>query len=93
MATRETDAAVEIRLRKTDGRFMHPIEDALARIRHDKLGICAECGQPIWMARLEAEAGPGGLETAGSSRALKAETQTFAAIPADILVSIWCLFL
>jgi RNA polymerase-binding transcription factor DksA len=72
---------------------MRAIEDALTRFRHDKLGICAECGQPIRKARLEAVPGPGGVETARSSRTLKAETQPFAAIRADILVSIWCLFL
>jgi len=84
---------MQIRLNQADGSLMRPIEDALTRIRHDKLGICAECEQPIRKARLEAVPGPGGVETARSSRTLKAETQTFAAIRADILVSIRCLFL
>ena len=43
-------------------RLMRAIEDALTRIRHDKLGICAECGQPIRTARLEAVPGPGGCK-------------------------------
>ena len=72
---------------------MRAIEDAVTRIRHDKLGICAERGQPIREAALEAVPGPRGVEIARSSRTPKAETQTFSAIRADILVSIWCLFL
>jgi DnaK suppressor protein len=54
MATSETDAATQIRLHQTDGKLLRAIEDALARIRHEKFGICAECGQPISKARLEA---------------------------------------
>jgi RNA polymerase-binding protein DksA len=54
MASSETDAAIHIRLPQTDVRLMSAIENALTRIRHEKFGICAECGQPIGMARLEA---------------------------------------
>ena len=34
--------------------YLRAIEDALARIRHEKFGICDECAQPISKARLEA---------------------------------------
>ena len=54
MATNETDAAMQIRLHQTDGKLLRAIEDALTRIRHEKFGLCAECGQPISKARLEA---------------------------------------
>ena len=54
MASSETDAATQIRLHQTDGKLLRAIEDALTRIRHEKFGICAECGQPISKARLEA---------------------------------------
>jgi DnaK suppressor protein len=54
MASSETDAATQIRLQQTDSKLLRAIEDALTRIRHEAFGICAECGQPISKARLEA---------------------------------------
>jgi DnaK suppressor protein len=54
MAASETDTATQIRLHQTDGRLLRAIEDALTRIRNEEFGICAECGQPISKARLEA---------------------------------------
>ena len=54
MAASETDAAMQIRLHQVDGKLLRAIEDALTRIRHEKFGICAECGQAISKARLEA---------------------------------------
>ena len=63
------------------------------RTRHEKIGNCAECRQPMSKACLEAASGPGRIETAGNGRILEADTQTFTTIRADILVSIWCLFL
>ncbi len=54
MAASETDAAMQIKLHQTDGKLLRAIEDALTRIRHEEFGICAECGQPISKARLEA---------------------------------------
>ena len=54
MAASKTDAATQIRLHQTDGKLLRAIEDALTRIRHEAFGICAECGQPISKARLEA---------------------------------------
>jgi DnaK suppressor protein len=55
MAASETDAAgMQIRLNETDGKVLRAIEDALARIRQGRFGICEECGQPISKARLEA---------------------------------------
>jgi len=54
MAANETDAATQIRLQQTDSKLLRAIEDALTRIRHEKFGICEECGQSISKARLEA---------------------------------------
>jgi DnaK suppressor protein len=54
MAASKTDATTQIRLHQTDGKLLRAIEDALMRIRQEKFGICAECGQPISKPRLEA---------------------------------------
>lgn len=54
IATGEADAATQIRLHQADGKLLRAIDDALARIRHEEFGICAECRQPISKARLEA---------------------------------------
>jgi DnaK suppressor protein len=54
MAASETDPAMQIRLKQTDGRVLRAIEDALARIRQGRFGICEECGKAISKARLEA---------------------------------------
>ena len=53
-ARSETDAATQIQLRQTDGKLLRAIDDALARIRHEEFGTCAECGEPISKARWEA---------------------------------------
>lgn len=53
MAASETDATMQISLHQTDSKLLRAIEDALTRIRHEKFGICEECGQPISKARLE----------------------------------------
>jgi DnaK suppressor protein len=53
-ARSETDAATQIQLHQTDGKLLRAIDDALARIRQEEFGICAECGEPISKARLEA---------------------------------------
>jgi DnaK suppressor protein len=47
-------AAMQIRLRQTDGKLLRAIDDALARILREEFGICTECGEPISKARLEA---------------------------------------
>jgi DnaK suppressor protein len=54
MAASESYAAMQVRLHQTDGKLVRAIEDALARMRHEKFGICDECAQPISKARLEA---------------------------------------
>jgi DnaK suppressor protein len=53
MAAGEISAAVQMRVKQTDGKLSRAIEDALARIRQGRFGICEECGQPISKARLE----------------------------------------
>ena len=54
MAAGETSASVQMRLRQANSKLLRAIEDALARIRQERFGICEECGQPISKARLEA---------------------------------------
>ncbi len=54
MAASETNASVLMRLRQSDSKLLWAIDDALARIRHEKFGVCEECGQPISKVRLEA---------------------------------------
>jgi DnaK suppressor protein len=54
MATGEADATTQIRLHQTDSKLLRAIELALTRIRQEDFGICAECGQPISKARLDA---------------------------------------
>jgi DnaK suppressor protein len=53
MATGEISAAVQMRLKQTNGKLSRAIEDALTRIRQERFGSCEECGQPISKARLE----------------------------------------
>jgi len=54
MAVSEIDSAPQTRLKQTDGKVLRAIEDALARIRQGRFGICEDCGQAISKARLEA---------------------------------------
>jgi len=53
-ANADSDAELEIRLRRTDGRLLNAIEEALARIRSGTFGVCGACGRAISKARLEA---------------------------------------
>ena len=53
-ANADSEAELEIRLRRTDGRLLRAIEEALARIRNGTFGTCEQCGQRISKARLEA---------------------------------------
>jgi DnaK suppressor protein len=48
------EAGLRISLRRTDGRLLKAIEDALARIRAETFGVCEVCKNPISKARLEA---------------------------------------
>ena len=54
MATTKAGAAMQTWLNQTDSKLLRAIEDALARIRQERFGVCEECGQPISKARLEA---------------------------------------
>lgn len=53
-ANADLEAGLQIRLKRTDGRLMRAIEEALVRIEQGNFGVCKECGQPISKARLEA---------------------------------------
>ena len=54
MAANETNAATQLRLQQSDSKLLRAIDNALTRIRHEKFGVCEECGQSISKARLEA---------------------------------------
>jgi len=53
-ANADSEAELEIRLLRTDGRLLRAIEEALTRIRDGTFGVCEACGQRISKARLEA---------------------------------------
>ena len=53
-ANADSEAELEIRLRRTDGRVQRAIEEALTRLRDGTFGACQQCGQRISKARLEA---------------------------------------
>ena len=46
--------AMVLRLRDREGYYLRKIELALSRIRDGSFGTCAECGEPIPLARLKA---------------------------------------
>jgi hypothetical protein len=53
-ANADAEADLHIRLHQSDAHLLRAIEDALARITHDRFGVCETCGSPISKARLEA---------------------------------------
>lgn len=53
-ANADSAAELEIMLRRTDGRLLRAIEEALTRIRSGTFGACESCGNTISKARLEA---------------------------------------
>ncbi len=53
-ANADAEAELQIRLRWADGRLLRAIEEALARIKRGRFGVCEACKQPIARARLEA---------------------------------------
>jgi len=53
-ANADFEAELEIRVRRTDGRLLRAIEEALARIKQGTYGACTSGGGPISKARLEA---------------------------------------
>ena len=53
-ANAEAEADLQIHLHQSDGRLLRAIEDALARIKQGRYGICTICRKPISAARLKA---------------------------------------
>lgn len=53
-ATVESDRSFELRLRGRERKLMEKIDEALARIKSGRFGICLECGENITIKRLEA---------------------------------------
>ena len=53
-ANADAEANLHIRLHRSDSHLLRAIEDALARITHERFGVCETCGSPISKARLEA---------------------------------------
>lgn len=54
MASAETDNALELRTRDRERKLVAKIDEALERIENGVYGYCAETGNPIGLARLEA---------------------------------------
>jgi hypothetical protein len=76
MANGEADASMQIRLQQTDGKLLRAIDDALARIRNEEFGICAECS-PLAKHAWKRCPGAGGVGTARNGRTLEAELLAF----------------
>ena len=53
-ASQESDLGVELRNRDRDGKLIHKIEEAIARIDTHEYGYCEKCGVKIGLKRLEA---------------------------------------
>jgi len=53
-ANADAEAELQIRLHQSEGKLLHAIEDALARMRRGTYGICTMCEQPISKRRLGA---------------------------------------
>ena len=53
-ASDETDRALELRTRDRERKLIAKIDEALERLKDGTYGYCAETGQPIGLARLEA---------------------------------------
>ena len=53
-AAYDTDRELELRTRDRERKLLKKIDEALARIEDGSYGYCAETGQPIGLARLEA---------------------------------------
>ncbi len=54
MASAETDHTLELRTRDRGRKLVIKIDEALERIENGAYGYCAETGNPIGLARLEA---------------------------------------
>lgn len=52
-ANADAEAELQIRLHQADGHLLRAIEDALARLRQGRYGVCDVCERPISKARLE----------------------------------------
>jgi DnaK suppressor protein len=53
-ASQESDLGLELRNRDREGRLIHKIEEAIARIDTHAYGHCKQCGAQIGLKRLEA---------------------------------------
>jgi DnaK suppressor protein len=53
-AISDAEADLYIRLHESDVHLIRAIEDALARIAHERFGVCDVCNSPISKVRLEA---------------------------------------
>jgi DnaK suppressor protein len=54
LASTELDRALELRTRDRERKLIAKIDEALERLRDGTYGFCAETGEPIALARLEA---------------------------------------
>jgi DnaK suppressor protein len=53
-ASGTNEVHIQLKLRQTDAKILHAIEEALERIDKGTYGMCRDCGEPIAAARLNA---------------------------------------
>jgi RNA polymerase-binding transcription factor DksA len=53
---RKTQTALQLHLSQSDSHLLRAIEEARARIRQGKFGVCEACKRPIAEARLKSGA-------------------------------------
>jgi len=53
-ASGNNEVHIALKLKQTDAKILHAIEEALARIDKGTYGICRDCGEPSAEARLNA---------------------------------------
>jgi DnaK suppressor protein len=53
-ASGNNEVHIQLKLKQTDAKILHAIEEALSRMERGTYGICRDCGEPIADARLRA---------------------------------------
>ena len=53
-ATGNNEVHIQLKLKKTDAKILHAIEEALGRLDDGSYGMCRDCETPIAPARLDA---------------------------------------
>ena len=53
-ASGNNEVHIQLKLKQTDAKILHAIEQALLRLDKGSYGVCRDCGEPIAEARLNA---------------------------------------